>query len=139
MDVLTDRCPCASWMTVWGLVSLACSQISVRRLPSTHLQPTRPSVPLGGPRPTPGLSASTVPSSPLTKHTVCPSHVPMGHHALVMPWACTHDVFYALTLPYPPHREQDGWSPRPSPASPDAPLCSCVRWCVSVLLACHVM
>lgn len=81
-------------------------------------------------------------SLPLTKHTACPSHVPVGHHAPVIPLSVYTCVFYALTLPCLPNRGQRWSAPSsllPYLASPHAPLCSCVRWCVSVSLACHVM
>lgn len=113
------------------------SDLSVCCLPSTHLSPTVP----------PWWSRAHARTQCFHSPLPCLVQSTLPVH-LTCPWLSTllscleriHNVFYALTLPSP---QRTRWLP-PAPFPPPLslsprPLCSCVRWCVSVSLACHVM
>ena len=56
-------------------------RVCAAHLPAKPLPPSSPCVPCGWSRAWPGLAASPPPFSlalPFTKHTACPSHVPVG-------------------------------------------------------------
>lgn len=127
-------CPPMSWNVVWGLVSFACSWTSVCCSPSTHLpplSPLSPSVPCGWSWAWPGLAAPPpCPPQPcLSKHTECPSHVPVGRCTLLPRLERVYMMcsMHSPCPPSPPRRGQDGWPPAPFSPCP-CPLCSRVRW-----------
>lgn len=130
---------CPGWLSGAGV---CCMFSDVCCVPSTHPQTIRPnSAPLVVPgqartqcfhSPFPCLLQST-----LRVHLMCPwvimlpSYLERVHMCVL----CT-----SLALPT---QQRTRWSApsslQPPLASPYTPLCSCVRWCVSVSLACHVM
>lgn len=124
-------------IVVWGLVSLACSQMSVccppsRQAPTTIKPLCAPWVVLGLARarcfPSPLLP------SPAFHEAHCVS-IPCAcglMHALATPRACVHDVFYAFTLPHPqPAPQRTRWV-APGSLPPPPPLACCATVCVGV-------
>lgn len=82
-----DRCPhvCPGWLSEgWCVLHVLRSECV---LPALHTpKPIKPNcAPLVVPGPRQDSMLPFSLSLPRTKHTTCPSHVPVGHHALVMP------------------------------------------------------